>query len=268
MLTTRSYPQLEEIATTIPLLCIGLLGFAVATCLFVTQRLTLYARPVMQSPDMKLTSSQTRLECHWSDCICFHCRPSVTLCYFSDPCSHPDTRLSDFSQVLLHSNGRTPSDTLSGFYIAQEVFLVIALVLIFLFYLTYLGRPPYGELDTVPQNKRQKARKYSPAAWGASGYLGSFAYVLLAGAIFTVAILQVMWRLFFNPSNGVYLAGGILEVFIAVGFLVKLWLNVRSSPLTPGWKTFRNYAPVTVSIFIDLVIAILNLTMCESLVIS
>ena len=193
--------------------------------------------------------------------------PFCNLCYFADPCSRPDTRFSDFSQVLLHSNGRTTSDTLSGFFVAQEVFLVIALVLTFFFYLTYLGRPPYGELDMVPQNQRQKARKNSPAAWGASGFLGSFTYVLLAGAIFTVAILQVMWRLFFNPANGVYLAGGILEVFITVGFLVKIWLNVRSSPLTPGWKTFRNYAPVTISIFIDLVIAILNLTICKSLVI-
>lgn len=34
--------QLEQLATTIPLLCLGLLGFAVATCLFVTQRLALY----------------------------------------------------------------------------------------------------------------------------------------------------------------------------------------------------------------------------------
>ena len=108
----------------------------------------------------------------------------------------------------------------------------------------------------------------SPAAWGASGFLGSFAYVLLAGAIFAVAILQVMWRLVMNPANGVYRAAGIMEVFLPVAFFVKLLLNVRVSPLAPGWKTFRNYAPVTISIFINLTIAILNLVMCKSLVIS
>ena len=151
---------------------------------------------------------------------------------------------------------------------AQEVFLVIALVFTFFFYLIYLGRPPYGELDTVPRNKRQEARKNSPAAWGASGFLGSFAYMLLAGAIFTVAILQVMWRLVMNPANSVYLAAGVMEVLLSVAFLVKLLFNVRLSPLTPAWKTFRNYAPVTISIFINLTIAILNLIMCKSLVIS
>ena len=136
------------------------------------------------------------------------------------------------------------------------------------FYLIYLGRPPYGELDIIPRNKRREAQKNSPAAWGTSGYLGSFAYMLLAGAIFAVAILQVMWRLFLNPGNRVYRAGGILEVFLSVAFLVKLWLNVQSSPLTPRWKTFRNYAPVTVSIFINLSISILNLIICKSLLIS
>jgi hypothetical protein len=189
--------------------------------------------------------------------------PSCNLCYFADPCSRPDFRRSDISQVLLHSNGGTTSDTLSGFFIAQEVFLVIALVFTFFFYLSYLGRPPYGELDIVPRNERQLARKNSPAAWGASGVLGSFAYLLLAGFIFTVGILQVMWRLFNNPGNGVYRAGGVMEVFLSVAFLVKLWLNVRSSPLTPGWKTFRNYAPVTISLFINLTISILNLAMCK-----
>jgi hypothetical protein len=194
--------------------------------------------------------------------------PSCNLFYYTDPYSRPDFHHSDFSQVILHTNGGATPETLSGYFIAQEVFLVIAHVLTYFFYLIYLGRPPHGELDMVPRNKRRKARKNSPAAWGASGFLGSFAYILLVGTIFTVAILQVMWRLFFNPANGVYRAGGVMEVLLSVAFLVKLWLNVRSSPLTPGWKTFRNYAPVTISILINLVIAILNLTMCKSLVIS
>ena len=194
--------------------------------------------------------------------------PSCNLCYSADPRSRPDFRRSNFSQVLLHSNGTTTSETLNGFFVAQEVFLVIALVFTLFFYLTYLGRPPYGELDIVPPNKRREARRNSPAAWEASGFLGSFTYVLLAGAIFAVAILQVMWRLVVNPANGVYRAAGIMEVLLSVTFLVKLLLNVRVSPLTPGWKTFRNYAPVTISIFINLTIAILNLIICKSLVIS
>ena len=193
---------------------------------------------------------------------------SCNLCHYADPCSCPDFRRSDISQVLLHSNGGATSDTLSGFFIAQEVFLVIALVFTFFFYLSYLGRPPYGELDIVPRDKRQMARKNSPAAWGASGVLGSVAYVLLAGAIFTVAILQVMWRLFVNPANRVYRAAGIMEILLSVAFLVKLWSNVRSSPLAPGWKTFRNYAPVTVSILINLSISILNMVICKFLVTS
>ena len=194
--------------------------------------------------------------------------PSCNPCFYADPCSRPDSRCSDFSQVLLHSNGRTTSETLSGFFVAQEVFLVIALVFTFFFYLIYLGRPPYGELDIVPRNKRREARRNSPTAWGASGLLGSFAYVLLAGAIFAVAILHVMWRLFVNPANRVYRAAGIMEIFLSVAFLVKLLFNVWLSPLTPAWKTFRNYAPVTISILINLTIAILNLVMCKSLVSS
>jgi len=141
-------------------------------------------------------------------------------------------------------------------------------VFTYLFYLSYLGRPPYGELDKVPQSKRPEARKNSPAAWGASGFLGSFAYVILAGAIFTVAILQVMWRLFASPPNGVYRADGVMEILLSVAFLVKLWLNVRWSRMTPRWKTFRNYAPVTISLLINLTIAILNLIMCRFRVIS
>ena len=195
-------------------------------------------------------------------------RPSCKPCFYTDPCSGPDSRCSDFSQVLLHSNGRTTSATLSGFFVAQEVFLVIALVFTFFFYLIYLGRPPYGELDIVPPNRRQEARRNSPAAWGASGLLGSFAYVLLAGAIFAVAILHVFWRLIMNPENCVYRAAGIMEVLLSVAFLVKLLFNVWLSPLTPGWKTFRNYAPVTISISINFIIAILNLIMCKSRVIS
>lgn len=149
------------------------------------------------------------------------------------------------------------------------MFLVIASVFTYFFYLTYLGRPPYGELDNVPQERRREARNNSPVAWGASGFLGSFAYVVLAGAIFAVAILQVMWRLFFvNPANGLYRADGIVQIVLSLAFFVKLWLNVWLSPLTPRWKTFRNYAPVTVSISISLTIAILNVTMCKFWVIS
>ena len=184
------------------------------------------------------------------------------------PCSRPDCSRSEFSQVLLRSNGGATSDTLNGFSAAEEVLLVIALVFTFFFYLSYLGRPPYGELDDVPQSKRQEAREKSRAAWGASGFLGSFAYVILAGAIFAVAILQVIWRLFTNPPNGVNLADGIVEIFLYVAFFVKLWFNVWSSSLTPRWKTFRNYAPVTISILIGLTISILNLVMCEFRVIS
>lgn len=186
----------------------------------------------------------------------------------ADLCSRPDFRRSDFSQVLLRSNGGATSNTLNGFFAAEEVLLVITVVFTFFFYLSYLGRPPYGELDRVPQSKRKEARNKSRAAWGASGLPGSLAYVILAGAIFTVAILQVIWRLFTVPPNGVYLADGIIEILLYVAFFVKLWLNVWSSPLTPRWKTFRNYAPVTISILIGLIISILNLAMCESQVIS
>jgi hypothetical protein len=181
----------------------------------------------------------------------------------ADPCSHPDFHRSDFSQVLLRANGGATPEMQYGFFVSQGVFLVTALVFTFTFYLSYLGCPPYGELDSVPQNERQEARRNSPAAWGAYGIVGYFAYVILAATIFAIAILQIFWRLAANPANGVYRADGIMQIVLSVAFFVKLWLNVWLSPLTPRWKRFRNYAPVTISIFINLTIAILNLILCE-----
>ncbi|QRV90918.1 hypothetical protein RhiJN_18936 [Ceratobasidium sp. AG-Ba] len=102
-------------------------------------------------------------------------------------------------------------------------------------------------------------------SWGRWGVIGVFAkYLLLMGAI-AVGVTQAIWRLGFTFGfirfTTVYRADAIMEIALSGCFLFKLAGNIYVSPLTPRWRTVRDYLPVVTSVSIGLGIAVGNL-MC------
>lgn len=85
------------------------------------------------------------------------------------------------------------------------------------------------------------------------------------GAI-AVGVSQSIWRLAFAFGlvrfTSVYRADAILQIIMSGLFILKLAGNTYLSPLTPRWRTARDYIPVATAMSIGLGIAVGNL-MCS-----
>lgn len=156
--------------------------------------------------------------------------------------------ISDFARLLLVAKQPdTTSIVNSGPFaivVLREISYSLSISLNYLFFLVYLGRPPRGEVQLVGPAERARARRESPARWAYWGVVGYLAQGVLAAAIVAVAVLGVIWRVTANPKGVIYMTNGVIEGVLSISFLGKVLLNAWLSPLTPQWKTIRNYSPL------------------------
>jgi hypothetical protein len=71
----------------------------------------------------------------------------------------------------------------------------------------------------------------------------------LGTSITSVAVLEIIWRISGNAGSVVYMANGIIQGVLSVAFLGKTFLNIYLSPLTPRWRTARDYLPIILALF-------------------
>ncbi|QRW05008.1 hypothetical protein RhiLY_04007 [Ceratobasidium sp. AG-Ba] len=178
----------------------------------------------------------------------------------------------DLGQLIIIS--RTRSIFSGGIFpmrIARELGYAVSFGMRFFFFWRFVALPPRGEIPVLPTPGRANRPsldmddEFHSGSWGRWGVIGVFAkYLLLMGAI-AVGVTQAIWRLGFTFGftrfTTVYRADAIMEIALSGCFLLKLAGNIYVSPLTPRWRTVRDYLPVVTSISIGLGIAVGNL-MC------
>jgi hypothetical protein len=184
----------------------------------------------------------------------------------------------DVGQVLLRGKVGTDSDTdistVLPLLIARELTLSMSIGIRFLFFWTFVLQPPRGEhrlLSKVdsPDSKPSflwLGSDIHSGSWARWGYAGGLLKYGLLLAVFTIPILQILWRVVadFSRIGPVYNADSSLEIAISALFVVKLFVNVWLSPLIPRWKTIRDYLPAFSALFIGLGVGVGNILCCLS----
>ncbi|KAG9096128.1 hypothetical protein FRC06_008996 [Ceratobasidium sp. 370] len=153
--------------------------------------------------------------------------------------------------------------------IARELGYAVSFGIRFYSFWRLVAMPPRGEIPVLPTPGRTNNTSlamdddFHSGSWGRWGLTGVFVkYILLMGTI-AIGVTQAIWRLGFTfgftKFTTVYHADAITEIILSCCFLLKLGGNVYLSPLTPRWRTVRDYLPVVTAISIGLGIAVGNL---------
>ncbi|KAG8788890.1 hypothetical protein FRC19_000179 [Serendipita sp. 401] len=220
---------LEQLTTDIPFLTIGIVALAALTCLLLTERLSIPASYI-----------------HLSAFLAF----AGAIFDFA--------RLLQEAKVPRSNSISTSNPGQFPLIVVREVNFSLSISLNYLFFFVYLGRPPRREISLVPTGEQIRARRDSPARWSYWGVSGYLLQATLGAGIVGVAVLSIIWRVNGTASGGIYRADSLLQGILSLVFLGKILLNTYLSPLTPRWKTVRDYAPVVVSLFLRFGIVITN----------
>lgn len=181
----------------------------------------------------------------------------------------------DVGQVLIRDRTSSHSDagvsSVSPLLVARELALAISIGFRFFFFWSFVSQPPRGELPSTRTSQEQgisfrmgsNVHSGSWTRWGIPGVI--LQYTLLFATI-TIPVLQLIWRFSeqFDTFGPVYNADGTLEIVISALFVIKLLTNAWISPLTPRWKTIRDYSPVIIALLLGLAVGIGNILCCTS----
>ncbi|KAG8836535.1 hypothetical protein FRC18_011212 [Serendipita sp. 400] len=220
---------LEQLTTDIPFLTIGIVALAALTCLLLTERLSIPASYIHLSAFLAFAGA-----------------------IFDFARLLQEAKVPRLNSMSTSSPGQFP------LIVVREVNFSLSISLNYLFFFVYLGRPPRREISLVPTGEQIRARRDSPARWSYWGVSGYLLQATLGAGIVGVAVLSIIWRVNGTASGGIYRADSLLQGILSLVFLGKILLNTYLSPLTPRWKTVRDYAPVVVSLFLRFGIVITN----------
>ena len=184
----------------------------------------------------------------------------------------------DVGQVLIRGRVATDSDTdvssVLTLLVARELAFSLSIGIRFLFFWTFVWQPPRGE-NRLPS--RVNSREYKPSflwlgsdihsnSWIRCHYVGRLLKYGLLLAVLAIPIFQILWRVAadFSRIGPVYNVDSSLEIALSVLFVMKLFVNAGLSPLTPRWKTIRDYFPAIFALLISMGVGIGNILCCSS----
>ncbi|KAF8605035.1 hypothetical protein BDV93DRAFT_521918 [Ceratobasidium sp. AG-I] len=232
-LTITGDRSTEKLIADVPFYSVGILAFGVATFFFVMNRMQKHVFDVLLATFLAFVSA-----------------------------------ILDLGQLIIISRG-VFTGTVFPLRIARELGYAVSFGMRFFFFWRFVAMPPRGEIAILPTPGRSNRSSYvmdeefHSGSWGRWGITGVMAkYTLLMGTI-AVGVTQSIWRLGFSFGlvrfTSVYRADAILQIVMSGLFILKLVGNSYLSPLTPRWRTFRDYIPVATAMSIGLGIAIGNL---------
>ena len=153
--------------------------------------------------------------------------------------------------------------------ILRELGFALSFGFRFFFFWVFVSEPPRGELPFLPLPDDRRANFISldsesnlhSGSWKRWSYLG---FVLKWGLLLmtiAVPVLQGLWRLVdsLNKFGPVYYTEGGIEIVLSAVFILKLLANTFMSPLTPRWKTLRDYLPPILALGIGMGVGIGNI---------
>ena len=163
---------------------------------------------------------------------------------------------------------------LSALTVLRELSFAASIGLRFLFFWIFVSEPPRGELPPLPIPDERPlnfitldsdAFLHSAhwSRWSIPGFL--LKWSLLAMTI-AITVLQAIWRIapHLRRYGPVYNIDGTLQIVVSSLYILKLLANTYLSPLTPRWKTLRDYSPMFLSLAISMGLGIGNILCCKS----
>lgn len=253
--------QLEDILADLPFFSVGLLAIGVFTFFFVMRRintfvlLTLFMFPTLDSD----ISFRVTIYAHVSAFLAFI------------------AAILDLGQILRRGSVNTSRGyglaSVEPLIVARELSLAASIGIRFLFFWQFVSEPPRGELSPlpIPDDRRPNfitldsestIHGGSWAKWGFLGFLLKWSLLLLSVAI---PILEAIWRLAaaFTRFGPVYNVEATLQITVSALFVLKLLANTWLTPLTPRWRTIRDYSPIFLALLISLGLGIGNILCCK-----
>ncbi|KAF5377505.1 hypothetical protein D9615_005282 [Tricholomella constricta] len=211
-LTLSDDSAIESILTDIPFFCVGLMAFGVFTFVLVLKRVSLIAIYLYASSFLAFAAA-----------------------------------IFDLGDIL--ARGRTGQDTASGLVTVREVGFALSLGFNFVFLWHLVAKCPRKERHQSPDDVNSDANSayVHSASWRRWGVIGLLLQWSLLGLAVSIPILQIIWRI--SPPDirfgPVYVAEATIEVVVSALFILKIFLNIFLSPVTPWWRPIQsNLAPL------------------------
>ncbi|ESK98332.1 hypothetical protein Moror_82 [Moniliophthora roreri MCA 2997] len=215
---------IESVLSEIPFFCVGLVAFAVSTFFLVMKRINLLGVYLYSSAIFAFGAA-----------------------------------ILDLSQVLARGAVNVERgigmDSVTAIINSREVGFSLSVGFRFLFFWTYIAERPRGEPPPSNLNdpKFYNAQEYAHSAswerWGVLGFL--LKWSLLIGSL-AIPILQIIWRIAFRKFATLYMVESTVEIIISALFILKIFLNIFLSSLTPWWRPFGPYAAPLLALAINL----------------
>ncbi|KAJ3836870.1 hypothetical protein F5878DRAFT_242452 [Lentinula raphanica] len=168
----------------------------------------------------------------------------------------------DLAQILARGSVKVDMDTgktsrITALINTREVGLSIAIGLRFLFFWAFVAERPRGEPPPTtdlrdPQVYVHYAENFHSAKWERWGYLGILLKWSILASVFSIPVLQIIWRIAEGHYGVVYMVESTIEILVSALFLLKVFLNVFLSPVSPWWKPFQFYAVPLIALLINL----------------
>jgi hypothetical protein len=184
---------------------------------------------------------------------------------------HVVAAILDLTQVLLR--GATNTDRgldladVTGIIDTREVILALAFGFRYLYLWAFVAQRPRYEPRPRTQIDPLFSEIYLHSAswerWGAPGFVLKYA---LLGAVISIPILQIIWRIV-TGFSAVYIAESTIQIAVSVLLIAKLMLNLFLSTVAPWWRPFTPYILPIMGLMISTGIGAGNLLLCKSIII-
>ncbi|KAJ3737080.1 hypothetical protein DFJ43DRAFT_1049120 [Lentinula guzmanii] len=172
----------------------------------------------------------------------------------------------DLAQILARGSVKVDMNTgitssITALINTREVGLSIAIGFRFLFFWAFVAERPRGEPPPTTDLRDPKVYLYyaensHSAKWERWGYLGIFLKWLILASVFSIPVLQIIWRIAVRHYGAVYMVESTIEILISALLLLKIFLNIFLSPVTPWWKPFQFYIVPLIALLINLALGI------------
>ncbi|KAK0208387.1 hypothetical protein DFS33DRAFT_1303049 [Desarmillaria ectypa] len=209
----------ESVLADIPFFCVGILAFGISTFFLVMKQVNLPSLYLYLSALSAFTAS-----------------------------------IFDLSQLLVRGSYNVvrgyDTDSVRGLINTREVSLALSVGLRFMFFWTFVAQRPRGEPPPILQEdcKAEYEPRYHAhsASWQRWGYLGFFLKWGLLALTVAILIMQIIWRIIQRQFGLIYTVESTMEIVASSLFILKLFLNIFLSPVSPWWLRFLSYlGPIT-----------------------
>lgn len=163
---------------------------------------------------------------------------------------------------------------LNALTVIRELTFSGSIGLRYFFYWVFVAEPPRGELPPlpIPDDRRPNfitldsgtiLHSANWSRWSLPGLLLKWSLLFMTIGI---TVLQAVWRIApdLRRFGTVYNVEGTLEIVVSSLYILKLFANAYLSPLTPRWKTMRDYSPIMLALAISMGLGIGNILCCTS----